>query len=82
MDARPKVRQLVERAVLSRTDTASVADDDLLLDSGLIDSMGVFELVSALEEECGVTIGDDEIVPENFSSINAIVAMVERKTSS
>ena len=80
MDPRPTVRQLVEATILARADTATVADDDPLLDSGLIDSMGVFELISRLETTCGVSIGDDEVVPENFGSINAIVALVERKS--
>lgn len=80
MDVRSKVRELIETTVLSRTNTASVSDDHALLDSGLIDSMGIFELVSALEQACGVTIDDDELVPENFNSINDIAALVEQKS--
>jgi acyl carrier protein len=79
MDPRTTVRELVEAKILSRTTTASVADDQSLLDSGLIDSMGVFELVTALEEACGVSIPDEELLPENFDSIDSIVALVERK---
>lgn len=46
MDSKQIIRQLVESALLSRTDTSSVIDDHLLLDTGLIDSMGVLELVT------------------------------------
>lgn len=80
MDSKQVVRDLVERAVLARTDTRSVADDHPLLDTGLIDSMGILDLVSQLEQECGVTIEDHELVPENFNSINDIAALVEQKS--
>ena len=69
----------MEDTVLSRADGVSVTDDLPLLDSGLMDSMGIFELVSALETECGVRIEDDELVPENFNSIDAITGLVEQK---
>lgn len=79
MDSKQVVRDLVERAILARTDTRSVSDDHPLLDTGLIDSMGIFDLVAQLEQECGVSIEDDELVPENFNSINDIAALVEQK---
>ena len=79
MDARVIVRRLVESTLLSNDHAGSVADDQPLLDSGLIDSMGIFELVSALENECGVRIEDDELIPENFNSIDTITGLVEQK---
>lgn len=80
MDSKQVVRDLVESAILARTDTRSVSDDHPLLDSGLIDSMGIFDLVSQLEQKCDVTIEDHELVPENFNSINDIAALVEQKS--
>ena len=80
MDSKLVVRDLVERAVFARTDARSVSDDHPLLDTGLIDSMGIFDLVSQLEEECGVKIEDHELVPENFNSINNIAALVDQKS--
>lgn len=81
MESKPIVRQLVESAILPRTDTGSVTDDHPLLDTGLIDSMGILELVSQLEHACGVDIDDAELVPENFNSINSIAALVDQKQS-
>lgn len=80
MDAKAIVRELVESTVVSRKGATNVSDDEPLLESGLIDSMGIFQLVTSLEEACGVTIGDDEVVPENFSSIDAITALVNQKS--
>ena len=52
-----------------------------LLESGLIDSMGVLELVTFLESEFPITIADDEMLPTNLDTIGAIVAFIQRKTA-
>jgi acyl carrier protein len=55
-------------------------NEDLLM-QGIIDSLGIIKLVSFLESQFGIKVGDDEIVPENFQSINAIKEYVEKKQS-
>ena len=47
------------------------ADTDLLA-LGIVDSHGIVELVAFLEERCGITVGDDDLTPENFQSIRSI----------
>jgi acyl carrier protein len=76
-DVAAVVKRFVE-AKLPHTNI-KIADDYPLLDSGLIDSVGLFELVSHLEQECGVKIEDEELVPENFRTINDIVAFLNGK---
>jgi acyl carrier protein len=49
------------------------------LDSGIIDSTGVLELVAHLEETYDVKVKDDELIPDNLDSIDAIVAYLDRK---
>jgi acyl carrier protein len=55
------------------------SDDDSFLEMGLIDSTGVLELVSYLEETHGVKVEDEELVPDNLDSINRIVRFIESK---
>lgn len=55
-----------------------VSPTDSLLDAGVIDSVGIFELVSYLEGQFGVKVADDEIVPDNFETVERIAALVER----
>ncbi|GHD65343.1 acyl carrier protein [Luteimonas padinae] len=50
-----------------------------LLESGVIDSMGVLLLVTWLEQEFGFIVDDDEVVPENLDSIAAIDGFIARK---
>lgn len=59
----------------------SLSDGESLLDRGLIDSTGVLEVVSFLEETFGIGIQDREMVPDNFDSIERIDAFVQRKSS-
>lgn len=56
-----------------------VSDDESLMAAGIIDSLGIFRLVSFLEDSFGLRIGDDEIVHENFQSINHIEDFVTGK---
>ena len=49
-----------------------------IIEGGYLDSFELMNLISMLSEGFGVEIGFDEIVPENFNSVAAMVAMVER----
>jgi len=54
-------------------------DDTSFLDEGIIDSTGILELVSFLEEEFHISVEDEEIVPENLDSITNVTAYLEKK---
>jgi acyl carrier protein len=56
-----------------------VADDASLLDAGIVDSLGVLDLVTFLEDAFGVKVEDEELSPENFESIVALVRFVGAK---
>ena len=56
-----------------------VSNDDRLLGSGVLDSLGVLEVVTFVEREFGVTVNDEELVPENFESVSKLAAFVKNK---
>ncbi len=58
---------------------ADLKDDTSLLDSGMVDSTGVLEVIAFLESEFGISVADNEIVPDNLDALERIVAFVERK---
>ena len=61
-------------------DAEPLKDDEMsLLDNGIMDSVGVMELVAFLEQDMGLTIDDSELVPENLDSIQNLVGFVTRK---
>lgn len=53
--------------------------DSRLLDDGLIDSLGVLELMSFLAETYRIETADDDFLPENFDTIGSLAGFVERK---
>jgi acyl carrier protein len=55
------------------------SDAESFLRSGIIDSLGMLELVAFLEKEFGIKIADVELVPENLDSLARVCAFVERK---
>ena len=57
----------------------TVSNDSLLLGTGLLDSLGVLEVVSFVEREFQITVLDEDLSPENFRTINSIAAFVTRK---
>jgi acyl carrier protein len=63
------VREFIAENFLFRAD-AELDDDQSLLESGVIDSTGVLEVIAFLEQTFGISIADEEIVPENLDSIN------------
>ena len=54
-------------------------DDTSFLEEGIIDSTGVLELVTFLEENFAIQVEDDELIPENLDSIDNVTGYLERK---
>ena len=57
-----------------------IHDGDLLLEGGILDSLGVLDLVGFLEQEFAIAISDEELVPENFQNLQTIAAFVQKKS--
>jgi acyl carrier protein len=66
---------IVEKITL---DGEKIARDEDLLASDTLDSLAIVELVAFLEARFGIRVSDDDLVPENFKTIDEIVAFVER----
>ena len=58
-------------------DLTTVGNEDSLLESGVLDSAAMVELIMRLEDRFGIAIDEDDLVPENFDSIAAITAFLE-----
>jgi acyl carrier protein len=61
--------------------TKTVGHEESLLKNGLIDSLGILEVVAFLETEFGIAVSDEELSPENFQSIRNLSSFVQRKTN-
>ena len=68
---------LVERYPAARL--RPIACTDRLLENGILDSLGILDLVAYLEGEFAITVSDEELLPEHFESLERLTAFVERK---
>ena len=79
MDAKEKIRQFVLED-LSLDDTIKdLADDDLLIENGIIDSMGILRLLAFLDEKFGILFSEGEVNTENFGTLQSICDLVAKK---
>ena len=74
-----QVRNFVIENLLLGEEENEFLDGQSFLDSGLIDSTGILEIIGFLEEQYAITIEDDEMVPENLDSVERIVAFLKNR---
>ena len=73
------VRHFIQETFLYMKPGFKLLDDDSLLKKGVVDSMGVMEMLSFLEEHFGVTAADTEITEAQLGTPRAIARFVQRK---
>lgn len=77
MSVAVEVEQFIVREIAPGVDAV---DHDLdLLAGEVIDSLGIVQLIAFLEEKYGIKVGDDDLDPENFRSVDTIASFVETK---
>lgn len=74
-----EIRNKVRAFFGSELQKKEIGDEDSLLLAGIIDSLRMLDLITYLESEFGVEIDDEELMPDNFDSIDAIVAFLHEK---
>lgn len=80
MKIKDSIRHFIATELAVGGSSVAIADNDLLLEQGIIDSFGIMTLLSFLEEKFSVHIEGDDLTPENFSSIGTISDLVDRKS--
>ena len=78
MELASSIRQFIIENFLFGEDN-NLKEETSFLESGVIDSTGILELVSYLEETFGISVEDEELVPENLDSIANVVAYLGKK---
>ena len=79
MEMKDQIRSFIGENFLFSNNGFDLDDDESFLEAGVVDSLGVLELVTFVEEKFDVPVSDDEIVPANFDSVNNLVAYIQSK---
>ena len=82
MSIEEQIRTHILHTQLPGEDPEQLQVDDDLINSGILDSMGIMQLVGHLEKEYGISIQTEEIEQEQFASVTALVAFVREKQQS
>ena len=76
---RDTLRKFILEDYLFTDDQDALQDDTSFLDEGILDSMGILEIIVFLEEEFGVAVANDEMIPANLDSVANLLAFIQRK---
>ena len=81
MDNKDRILNHITTVILSGGPGENISSSDNLIDSGLMDSLSLMRLIQFLEEQFNVTFDGMDVVPDNFKTVNAMVAFLERKAA-
>jgi acyl carrier protein len=79
MEIKEKIKVFINDNFLFDSDHKTISEDDSFLEKGIIDSTGVLELVSFIEEAFGFRVEDEELIPDNLDSLNKITLYISKK---
>ncbi len=76
-----RIREFILSELVQDKSITSLSESESLIESGIIDSLGIQKLLAFLEEKLSIQITDDDIVPENFETIETIVSLIKSKNA-
>jgi acyl carrier protein len=79
MDINAQIRDYIAKNLLFSDDGFKYKDDDSFLNEGIVDSVGVMELISFVDSTFNIKVDPSEVSPENFDSVNKLAAFVRKK---
>lgn len=79
MQQRQRIKQYILKNFLFSDDESAIGDQDSLVRGGILDSTGIYELIMYIEEEFKFTITPEEMIPDNFDTLEAMDAFIDRK---
>ncbi len=79
METKGEIRNFIIENFYYGQDDSTLDDNTSFLQNGIIDSTGVLELVSFLQEKYTIHVADDELIPENLDSLSKVDAFIKKK---
>ncbi|WNO08516.1 acyl carrier protein [Teredinibacter sp. KSP-S5-2] len=81
MSTEAKLRHYILENYLFTDDQSQLDNTDSFMEKGILDSTGIMEVIFFIEEEFGVQVADEEMIPENLDSVNNLVNFINKKTA-
>jgi acyl carrier protein len=80
MTIEASIKDYIAKNLLFSDNGFPYSDDASFLEEGIVDSVGIMELVSFVEGNFAVAVADADVTPDNFDSVNLLAAYIRRKT--
>ena len=80
IDIKGKIKNFIITNFLFGNESDFIGEDESFLESEIIDSTGILEIITFIEENYNIKIEDDELVPKNLDSLNNATAFIQKKT--
>jgi acyl carrier protein len=81
-DYKEPIRRFIDETFIIGSTGPTFSDSDSFMGGHIIDSTGFLEVIMFLEETWGITVEDDEVIPENLDSLDGLQAYLTRKLDS
>jgi acyl carrier protein len=81
MTVESQIKEYIARNLLFSDNGFQYGDDASFLDEGIVDSVGVMELVAFVEEQFGFKVNDSEVIPDHFDSVSKLAAFIRSKSN-
>jgi acyl carrier protein len=81
MEIKTQIQNYIAQNILFSDNGFKYDDDDSFLEEGIVDSLGIMELVLFIEETFGLSIADHDLTPENFDSVNKMANYIQNRLS-
>lgn len=73
------VKDFIIKDILTDAAKSNLGNEDSLLEAGIIDSLGIVKILTFLNDKFDVNVDDQDVIPENFETINAISSYIDKK---
>lgn len=79
MEQKETVKNFIVNDLLFGNTALLTSDDQSFLQTGILDSSGLLELITFIENTFGISVNDDELVPENLDSLDNVAKFIIKK---
>jgi acyl carrier protein len=79
VDIKDQIRQHIARNLLFSDNGFKYDDDASFLEEGIVDSLGIMDLIYFIEETFGLTVPDEDLTPDNFDSVNKLANYIQHR---
>jgi acyl carrier protein len=77
-ELKARIKQFVMTEVNPERNLEQLGDEEPLIDSGIVDSLGVLKIMAFLDEEFGIDLSAEQIKLENFNSVTSICSLLDK----